>query len=140
MSPRRTDASGRMPRLAVAAEPWLVFLVALHSFAVGSMLLLVPQWAIRFGGWSGADPQFFVRQAGVFHFVVATAYLIEYLRYRGVIVLVLTKAYALVFLLGLTLLTAAPWSVPFCGVTDGLMGAAVLAVHRVARRAGTSRR
>ena len=131
---------GLPARLAGAVEPWLVILVSLHSLAVGVMLLAAPEWAVRFAGWPGADPLFFLRQAGVFHFVVATAYLIEFARYRGVAVLVITKSYAAVFLLGSALAAATPWSVPFSGVTDGLMGLAVLVVHRMSRHAaGASR-
>ncbi len=131
----RTRPPDRAARIAGAVEPWLVILVALHSLAVGVMLLAAPAWAVRFAGWAGADPLFFLRQAGVFHFVVATAYLIEFARYRGVAVLVITKAYAAVFLLGSALAAGTPWSVPFSGVTDGLMGLAVLVVHRMSRRA-----
>ena len=140
MSTSGPSRTGPAARLAGAAEPWLVVLVALHSYAVGAMLLLAPAWAVRFAGWAGADPLFFLRQAGVFHFVVATAYLVELARYRGVAVLVITKGFAAVFLLGFAALATAPWSVPFSGVTDGLMGVAVLAVHRFARHAAAPAR
>lgn len=102
-------------RLTAVHERVLIVLVALHSFMVGSMLLLAPQWALRFGGWNGIDPDFFGRQAGVFHFALATAYLLEYFRYRGVSVLLTAKSIAVVFLLGSWLAIPLPWAVLVSG-------------------------
>ncbi len=117
-------------RLTATHERVLIILVALHSFMVGSMLLLVPQWALRFGGWNGIDPVFFGRQAGVFHFALATAYLLEYYRYRGVSVLLTAKSIAVVFLLGSWLAVPLPWAVLVSGVGDGIMALVVVLVHR----------
>lgn len=110
---------------------WLVLLVALHSGAVGALLLAAPAWAASFAGWQEEiRPTFFVRQAGVFHFVVMFAYLWEWRRHRSVGILVFTKSLAFVFLIGFWALSLArsthiPWSIPFSGVADGLMGAVV---------------
>jgi len=111
----------------------LVLLISAHSLAVGAILMAVPEWAVRFAGWSGVDPLFFARQAGVFHVVLVSGYLIEYFRYRGVLLLVTAKAIALVFLVGLSLLEPTAWAVPFSGVADGVMGAAVWWTARQAR-------
>ena len=116
------------------AERWLVWLIALHSVVVGVMLLFLPAWSAAFGGWGEASPLFFARQAGVFHFVVAFAYVYEYLRHRGVTILVVTKATAFVFLVTAALLGEPAWSVAFSGVADGGMGLVVLLVHRRATR------
>lgn len=112
-------------------EAWVVALVILHSVAVGAMLTFLPGWSTRFGGWEGVEPLFFPRQAGVFHFVVSFAYAWEYLRLRGVTILVVTKAVACVFLMAATLFGEAAWSVPFSGVADGLMGLVVLGIHQL---------
>ena len=109
-------------------ETWLIYLIALHSVVVGVFLIMLPPWAVHFGGFGEVSPPFFARQAGAFHLVVAAGYLIEYLRYRGVIILVSAKATATVFLLACTLL-GAPWVVPFSGLADFMMGATVLVVH-----------
>ena len=53
-------------------------------------------------------PLFFPRQAGAFHFVVAAVYLVEYFRYRGVLLLVMTKSIAVVFLFLTTLSAPRP--------------------------------
>ncbi len=115
-------------------ERWLVTLVAAHSLGVGLVLLVVPEAGVRFGGWSGAEPLFFVLQAGIFHFVLAAGYLLEHARYRGVTLLLVAKFTALVFLTACWLLLEVPWSVPFSGFADGSMGLAVLLVHRFAAR------
>ena len=33
------------------AEWWLVVLIALHTYGIGLGLLVLPEWALRFGGW-----------------------------------------------------------------------------------------
>jgi len=118
-------------------ERWLVWLIAAHSVVIGVMLLGAPAWSVRFAGWEGAEPLFFLRQAGVFHFVVATGYLLEYHRNGTVTLLAVTKFMACVFLLASALLTDTAWSVLFSGITDGAMGCAAVVVHRrVARGDG----
>ena len=83
-----------------------------------------------FGGFGAVSPLFFARQAGVFHFVAGTAYLVEYFRYRGVLLLVITKSVAVVFLLTTSGLDSVPWVVPLSGVADGVMGLAVVLLRR----------
>jgi len=111
-------------------ERILVVLVALHTFAVGTGLFVVPAWALRFGGWRELPPLFFPRQAGVFHFVVGIGYLVEYFRFRSVALLLTAKSLAVVFLIGAAVLAQVPWFVPFAGVADGAMAVAVWYVHR----------
>ena len=116
-------------------ERWLVVLIAAHTFAIGVALLAVPGWALRFGGWDVIPPLFFPRQAGVFHLVVGTGYLVEFSRSRGVVLLLTAKACAAVFLVGASVLATVPWFVTFAGVADGLMGASVLAARALVSRA-----
>lgn len=125
---------GRAAILA-AAERLLVLLVVLHSAGIGVALLAFPRWAAGFGGWGEAGPLFFLRQGGVFHLVVAFGYLQEYLRHRGVTLLVAAKSAACLFLLGVTLAGETAWSVPLSGVVDGGMAVAALLLHRARRRA-----
>jgi hypothetical protein len=118
------------------AERWLVVLIALHTYGIGVGLLVVPELALRFGGWEMIPPLFFPRQAGVFHLVLGTGYLAEYFRLRSVSLLLMAKACAFVFLLGATFVAAVPWFVTFAGIADGLMGLAALAAHLAVSRAG----
>jgi hypothetical protein len=115
-------------------ERVLVVLIAVHSLVVGLFLVLVPGWGARLGGFGAVSPLFFARQAGVFHFVAAAAYLVEYFRYRGVLLLAITKSVAVVFLLATTALDEVPWLVPLSGVADGLMGLAVVLLRRARGR------
>jgi len=115
-------------------ERWLVVLIALHSAGVGAILTFFPGFAGRLAGWGEVTPDFFPRQGGVFHFAVAFGYLYEQFRHRGVALLLFTKALATFFLLTVSALADMPWVIPFSGVTDGLMGVAVVLAHRRASR------
>ncbi len=113
-------------------EKWLIILIALHSIGIGIGLLWAPDWAFRLGGWDIVTPKFFARQAGIFHLVVACCYLIEYFRYRGIIILLMAKSVATVFLLGSYFLYESSWIVVFSAVADFLMGLVAYYVHRLA--------
>jgi hypothetical protein len=118
------------PERLEALERALVLLIALHSFVVGLFLTFATDWGARFGGFPSPVPLFFPRQAGAFHFVVAAIYLVEYFRYRGVGLLVMTKSIAVVFLFLTAGLDSVPWVVPLSGVGDGLMAVAVVLLRR----------
>jgi hypothetical protein len=115
-------------------ERWLVVVIALHSAGVGTILVFFPGFASRLAGWGEITPDFFLRQGGAFHFAVAFGYLYEQFRYRGVALLLFTKALATLFLLTMSVFAEVPWAIPFSGVTDGLMGVAVVLAHRRASR------
>jgi len=115
-------------------ERILVYLISLHSIIVGLMLLFAADWAVRFAGWAGADPIFFIWQAGVFHFVLVAGYLVEYSRHRSISLLVIAKTTAFVFLVGGSLLADTPWSVWFSGIFDGAMALTAFLVHRAVKR------
>ncbi len=133
-SPQSTATVGPIAMNLDRAERTLVVLIALHSFVVGLFLVLLPEWGARFGGFGAVSPLFFARQAGAFHFVAATAYIVEYFRYRGVLLLVITKSVAVIFLLMTSVLDTVPWVVPLSGVADGLMGLAVVLLRRARGR------
>lgn len=124
----RSAGWGREDRLLSA---WVV-LVALHSYGVGAFLLFATEWGARFGGFGEVSPLFFARQAGVFHFVIATAYLVERFVHGGVVILLVAKASAVVFLVTVWLLGVEAWSVPLSAAGDAAMG---LATVLLARRA-----
>ncbi len=110
-SRRRLSTPEGLERL----ERALVVLIALHSVVVGLFLSFATEWGARFGGFPDPVPLFFPRQAGAFHFVVAAVYLVEYFRYRGVLMLVMTKSIAVVFLGLVTVACPVPWVVPALG-------------------------
>ena len=120
--------------LTEAHERILIYLISLHSIIVGLMLLFAADWAVRFAGWAGADPIFFIWQAGAFHFVLATGYLVEYSRTQTISLLLIAKTTAFVFLIGGSLLVETPWSVWFSGFADGAMALTAFLVHRAVKR------
>jgi hypothetical protein len=111
-------------------ERWLVILISLHSYAVGFGLIFLTEFGARLGGWEEVVPLFFARQAGVFHFLVATAYLLEYFRHGTVTMLLITKTTAFFFLGAMIVFEPGVWIVPLSAVGDGLMGLVVWLVHR----------
>ena len=115
-------------------ERVLIILISLHSIIVGIMLMFFAEWAVRFAGWADADPVFFIWQAGAFHFVLATGYLVEHSRSRTISLLLIAKTTAFVFLIGGSLLIETPWSVWFSGFADGAMALTAFLVHRAVRR------
>jgi hypothetical protein len=118
------------PERLAALERTLVVLIALHSLVVGLFLTFATEWGARFGGFPSPVPLFFPRQAGAFHFVVVGVYIVEYFRYRGVLLLVMTKSVAVVFLGLTTLLVSVPWVVPLSGLGDVAMAGAVVLLRR----------
>ena len=118
-------------------ERVLIILISLHSIIVGIMLMFFAEWAVRFAGWAGADPVFFIWQAGAFHFVLATGYLVEHSRSRTISLLLIAKTTAFVFLIGGSLLIETPWSVWFSGFADGAMALTAFLVHRAVKRNST---
>lgn len=114
-----------------------VWLVALHTLAVGCALFFVPDWALRFGGWQAIPAPFFPRQAGIFHFILGIAYLGEMTRHRDVSLMVMAKTFAVVFLIGAWLANAVPWFVPLAGLGDGAMAAGALVIRRWLRPTGS---
>ena len=108
-------------------EPVLVFLVALHSYGVGLFLLFGTGFALRLGGWEPGG-EFFVRQGGAFHLVIATVYLLAYARRESVLAIVVAKSFAVVFL-GAMVALGEPLLVGLSAVADGLMLISVLLVR-----------
>lgn len=110
-----------------------VILVALHSFAIGIMLLFATDRVLDFAGWDQVSHLFFPRQSGAFHIILAAGYVGEFRGYGTIRLLLLAKATAVVFLLVMSPWKEA-WSVPFSGVFDGLMLVGMAFLHRMARR------
>lgn len=113
-----------------------VTLVALHSLCIGVVLTFWPQVALRLGGWDQTTVLFFVRQGGVFHLLMASAYLLEFRRRGRLELMILAKCLATVFLLTTALTGSAPVAVLLSGVADGLMAVGALILNRGLRSVG----
>jgi hypothetical protein len=110
-----------------------VFLVALHSFLIGMMLIFTTTWVLDFAGWDEVSHPFFPRQSGAFHIILAAGYFWEYRAHGTIRLMLLAKATAVVFLLIMSPWKEA-WSVPFSGIFDGLMLVGMAWIHRLAGR------
>jgi len=99
--------------------------VALHSIAIGIVLIVAGDWGATFGGWPPARPAFFLRQFAVFHFAIAAAYLIEFFRYGGVATIIAAKAIAVISLMGTLAIDHGPWAVGASALADAMMAVAV---------------
>jgi hypothetical protein len=94
----RSEASPEpRPSASERAEALLVAFAMLQGIAVGAWLGLLPDSALRAGGFppSGA---FFVRWAGVLHLVLSAGYALEWFRFRRTSLLVVAKAATAAFL------------------------------------------
>jgi hypothetical protein len=112
-------------------EKWLIVLIALHSVAIGIVLLFFTRWGAALGGWPETVPLFFARQGGIFHIVVAAGYLIEYFRYGGVTFLLVAKILAVAFLAGIMVAESDfSWTIPLSALGDAIMALVVYVVHR----------
>jgi len=130
VSPSRDD---RLPAI-------FVWLVSLHSYAIGVGLLLLPRLTLPFGGFALPQDLFFVHQGGVFHLVVATGYLMEWHAHRSVTFMAMTQCLATLFLAASWLLIPdPPWLVPASALQDGALAAAALWLMRSGRVAVTAR-
>jgi hypothetical protein len=117
-----------------------VVLVALHSYAVGIGLLLLPRFALPMGGFTLPADLFFVHQGGVFHLVVATGYLVDWFRHRSLALMLLAKGFASVFLASSWLIAAdPPWLVGASFLQDAAMGAGALWLVTRRPRTNTTR-
>jgi hypothetical protein len=110
-----------------------VFLVALHSFAIGIMLMFTTAWVLQFAGWDEVSHLFFPRQSGAFHVILAVGYFWEFRAHKTIKLMLLAKGTAVVFLLVMSPWKEA-WSVPFSGILDGLMLVGMAFIHRMTRR------
>jgi hypothetical protein len=89
------------------AELAVVAAALAQGAAVGIGLTLFPGAVLRAAGFPDG-PDLFVRWAGLLYLLLATAYALEWLRFRRVTLLVIAKAATAVFLLALGLADAVP--------------------------------
>jgi hypothetical protein len=117
--------------------------VAAHSVVVGVGLIVAYPAVLKALGFHAVEEPFFPAQGGVFHLVMATAYALPALRpdrFEPLILLaVVAKSMATLFLIGYWLLVDAIWSVLLSGVADLLMGALILTVWLAWRRVPSPR-
>ena len=118
----------------------LFWLIALHSFSVGWLLILHPAGLMHMFGFHPIGNDFFPVQGGVFHVLMSFFYLTIALRregYRSMIYFsIVIKAGALVFLLSYYFFVEPILIVLISGVVDGVMAGVVTAAYHSFQQQG----
>ena len=104
----------------------VLWLVALHSIAIGLVLIAQPTLLMTLSGFSSECERFFPTQGGVFHFLMATAYIMGATnigKYHYLIVFsIFVKAVGTFFLIIYCIIVEFKWIVLLSGIGDGAMG------------------
>ena len=116
----------RSPRSRLTLVLWLV---AIHSFLVGVALIARPTMLPELFGFNPSLERFFAVQGGVFHIVIAVAYVmaaVDVDKRRCLVVFsIIVKGMATVFLVTYFLAVDRIWLVLASALGDGVMGAAI---------------
>jgi hypothetical protein len=116
----------------------ILYLVSIHSLAVGLGLILLPLSLMPHFGFQVAVEKFFPVQGGVFHIVMSLAYAMagyRTLRQEDLIVLsIAAKFTATVFLVAYGLFVHPIWMVWLSALGDAIMGSVILWAWRDCRR------
>ncbi|MDH3345193.1 MAG: hypothetical protein OEL58_08150 [Desulfobacteraceae bacterium] len=104
----------------------VLWLVALHSIAIGLVLIAQPALLMKLSGFSPECERFFPAQGGVFHILMAVAYVMgatNIKKYHYLIVFsIIVKAVATLFLMVYCFTIEFKWIVLLSGIGDGIMG------------------
>jgi hypothetical protein len=121
------------PSAVERAESLLVAVAIVQGIVLGAWLGLLPDSALRAGGFppSGA---FFVRWAGVLHLVLATGYVLEWVRFRRTALLVVAKAATAAFLALVWIADGLPRLLVLAIVLEAALATAAALLHGPAER------
>jgi len=111
---------------------WILWLVAIHSICFGISLIILPVPVIEFFGFRLTE-KFFADQGGVFHLVVAVAYIWAALdlenSFKLIVLSCTAKFVATIFLLSYFFFVDPKLMVIFSGIADFLMGFTILVLY-----------
>jgi len=114
---------------------YFLFLISMHSFAVGVGLLFISPSILEFFGLVDYKESFFQAQGGVFHIAMSVAYLMAginiYKSVRLIQFIIAVKLIAFVFLLFYFFFVFPAWLILLSGIGDGVMGAIILILYRL---------
>jgi len=115
---------------------WLILLIAAHSLILGCLMLFIPNLMLLACGFEQQTPPFFPAQTGLFLMILGACYLASLRMPQLILVILISKAAALAFLVTFGLLLGGPLSIWLAAVGDGAMLAAVISALRFGERAG----
>jgi len=117
----------RNPDVLLSTVLWLI---AVHSIAIGLALIIQPAILMEWSGFNSEYERFFPAQGGVFHLLMAVAYLMGAMnskKYHYLIIFsIIVKAVATTFLLVYCITVEFKWTILFFGLGDGVMGVMIL--------------
>jgi hypothetical protein len=109
----------------------VLWLVAIHSIIMGLALITQPVILMEWSGFRSGYERFFPAQGGVFHLLMAVAYImgaINSKKYHFLIVFsIIVKAVATIFLLVYCFTIEFKWIILISGIGDGIMGMMIFA-------------
>jgi len=114
--------------------PFLLAAVALHSITLGVLMLWNPLMVLQWAGWFYEGSRFFPAQSGLFLLILGLVYAGALWHRPLAWVLVLSKVFAVVFLVTETMAGNCPPIVYLPALADGVMGLVVTALMIDARR------
>lgn len=108
----------------------MFILIAIHSFVIGSGLIICPVKFLLFFNFNVPVEKFFPMQSGIFHYVMTFAYIMIVLspaRNKGLILLsIVTKLMATIFLFSYYFLAEKSWAILLCGIVDCIIGLTIV--------------
>ena len=108
---------------------FFLWLIAIHSFIVGLLLIMLPADSLAFFGFSVIE-KFFSTQGGVFHVVMSIAYVLAAINLSKSDLLIYfsiaAKLIATVFLFSYFIFNSQIWMVFFSGMGDFIMAVILL--------------
>ncbi|MBL7110376.1 MAG: hypothetical protein ISS19_00360 [Bacteroidales bacterium] len=111
----------------------LLWLVALHSFIIGLLLIFMPAEFMPFFGYQVWDANFFRAQGGVFHIIMSVVYLwaaYSFTRSSSMVIMTVTaKMIATIFLFLYFFIVQKIWTIIASGAVDFLMGLVVFILY-----------
>jgi hypothetical protein len=120
---------------------WILWLIAIHSICFGIALVVLPIPVIEFFGFR-LEEKFFADQGGVFHLVVAVAYIWAALDLEDALKLIVlsctAKFVATIFLVSYFIFADHIFMVIFSGIADFMMGLAILVLYILYRKQAAS--
>ncbi len=97
---------------------WLILLIATHSLILGCLMLFVPNSMLPACGFEQQRPPFFPAQTGLFLMILSGCYFASLRMPQFILVLLISKASAVVFLVTFGVFLGVPLSIWLAAAGD----------------------
>jgi hypothetical protein len=120
---------------------FVLFLVGMHSILLGLIIYFFTNFFYKVFFAASIENIFFVRQSGIFLFLIGLFYLFPLFNlknlYNLILLVIISKAVAVIFLVTNAQLTTAPEMIYLAAFFDGLMGTVLTVVYVQCRKANS---